>query len=147
MEKIVSNEVMRQADKQTIEQGTSSLTLIDRAANALFSSFPWQGRIGIVCGKGNNGGDGIALSILLKENDFDVSLILIDENISRDSRYYFQKAKEKGIPIFYFSSAMPVRERFFSVMNLLNYSCEINFYENSLGFLILLCINPVMARI
>ena len=69
MEKIVSNEVMRQDDKQTIEQGTSSLTLIDRAANALFSSFPWHGRIGIVCGKGNNGGDGIALSILLKEND------------------------------------------------------------------------------
>ena len=57
MDKIVSNEVMRQADKQTIEQGTSPLTLIERAANALFSSFPWQGRIGIVCGKGNNGGD------------------------------------------------------------------------------------------
>lgn len=107
MDKIVSNEVMRQADKQTIEQGTSSLTLIERAANALFSSFPWQGRIGIVCGKGNNGGDGIALSILLKENDFDVSIILIDENISSDSRYYFQKAKEKGIPIFYFSLDMP----------------------------------------
>ncbi|MGN1295380.1 MAG: NAD(P)H-hydrate dehydratase [Bacilli bacterium] len=103
MEKIVTNETMRFSDIKTIENGTSSIALIERAALAIYNSYSWHGKIGIICGKGNNGGDGIALSILLQENGFTVDFILLDEELSSDSAYYLKIAKEKNIPISSFS--------------------------------------------
>ncbi|MDE6189773.1 MAG: bifunctional ADP-dependent NAD(P)H-hydrate dehydratase/NAD(P)H-hydrate epimerase, partial [Clostridia bacterium] len=53
---------MAYCDKMTIESGTPSLELMLRVAKAVYSSIRWQGKIYIICGKGNNGGDGLALA-------------------------------------------------------------------------------------
>lgn len=106
MEKVVSNMIMRQSDEKMIKSGISSIELIQRAAQAIFASYTWHNKIAIVCGKGNNGGDGIALALLLQDHGFDVCIILIEEHLSFSSSYYFSLAKDRNIPYFYFSPSI-----------------------------------------
>lgn len=64
------------------EQGILSIDLMERAANACFE---WllkynvtQKHIHIFCGKGNNGGDGLALARILIENEMSVSVYILE---------------------------------------------------------------------
>lgn len=90
----VSNEVMRISDKYTIDNFESSVSLMGKAAQVLFESVEWKEPIYIISGKGNNGGDGIALCNILKNKGYKVSLFLVDEKVSKDSEYYLDKLKE-----------------------------------------------------
>ena len=70
MQKIFSAEQIRRADAYTIQhEPVSSVDLMERAATACFewirASMPEKRRIAIVCGTGNNGGDGLVLARLL----------------------------------------------------------------------------------
>jgi len=61
---VLDNEAIREADRHTIEDmGIPSLDLMENAASgvvdALRDSFPKARRILILCGRGNNGGDGL----------------------------------------------------------------------------------------
>ena len=61
--KILTTAEMRQTDKLTGERfGVPSLTLMENAGAAMaefvLSRYPSAKRIGVICGKGNNGGDG-----------------------------------------------------------------------------------------
>lgn len=59
-------DVVRELDRRAIADGTSAATLMERAAAALaravldLAGRGYGLRVGVVCGKGNNGGDGIA---------------------------------------------------------------------------------------
>jgi hydroxyethylthiazole kinase-like uncharacterized protein yjeF len=70
--KVVTSEQMREADRLTIDRGTSSQTLMERAGQSVvdtlkreFSPLKKQ-RVVIFCGKGNNGGDGLVVARLLE---------------------------------------------------------------------------------
>jgi hydroxyethylthiazole kinase-like uncharacterized protein yjeF len=69
--KVLSHDEMRAADRSAIECGITSLVLMENAAygllRAMEAKFPRLAteRIAIFCGKGNNGGDGMALARLL----------------------------------------------------------------------------------
>ena len=67
---VVSNKTMRDSDAACIASGISGLELMHRAGKAIFDTHQWYGKTAIVCGKGNNGGDGFVLALLLKENKF-----------------------------------------------------------------------------
>src|SRR4051812_28126383 len=62
---------MRATDRWAIEErGVPSLDLMERAGAglaALVTEVAPQGRVAIVCGKGNNGGDGLVAARLLRE--------------------------------------------------------------------------------
>lgn len=62
---VVSVENMRKSDARTIAEHTPSAELMYRAAQGIFNSAKFVGRVAIVCGKGNNGGDGYALACIL----------------------------------------------------------------------------------
>lgn len=70
--KVVTSEQMREADRLTIERGTSGQVLMERAGQSVvdtlkreFSPLKKQ-RVVIFCGKGNNGGDGLVVARLLE---------------------------------------------------------------------------------
>lgn len=70
--RVVSAEQMREIDRRTIEAGVPSLILMENAA-CRFVEFlerrfaPLKaGRIVVICGKGNNGGDGLAIARQIK---------------------------------------------------------------------------------
>ena len=88
---------MRLSDAMTIKEKISSKELMYRAAMGVFNNVKWYGKIAIVCGTGNNAGDGYALAIILKENGFNPDILLIENKFSEDGEYYFTKAKQSNI--------------------------------------------------
>ncbi|MBR7101001.1 MAG: NAD(P)H-hydrate dehydratase [Clostridia bacterium] len=98
MKEIVSVELMRKSDFSTIDSGISGKELMYRAAKGVYENVSWSGKVGIVCGSGNNAGDGYALALILKENHICCDLILINEDkFSSDGKYYFHKCLDAKI--------------------------------------------------
>ena len=80
--KIVTAAEMRETDRVTSERyGVPSLDLMENAGNAVaqfvLSRYPSANRIGIICGKGNNGGDGFVAARKLHEAGRAVRVLLL----------------------------------------------------------------------
>jgi hydroxyethylthiazole kinase-like uncharacterized protein yjeF len=80
---IFSAEQIRAWDQFTIENGPiTSIGLMERAAEACFSWLELQGyfdrSFSIYCGKGNNGGDGLALARMLSDQDCPVIVHILE---------------------------------------------------------------------
>ena len=97
----VSVERMRAADAYTIAKGTPSKELMRRAAQGVFDAYPgWAGvRTLIVCGPGNNGGDGYALASIMKDKDLDVTVLCVSDKFSDDGTFFYEQCAEKGVPV------------------------------------------------
>ena len=100
----ISVENMRRSDAETIAKFVPSLDLMHRAAMGVFRAVDWQGRIAIVVGSGNNGGDGFALACILNEHKIDCAIFTVSQRLSTDSAHYAAKATEPGVPITPFAS-------------------------------------------
>ena len=74
MKDIVSCENMRRSDANTIATKVSGVELMWRAANGIYEGVNWHGKVGIVCGSGNNAGDGYALALILNQNGIDCEI-------------------------------------------------------------------------
>jgi ADP-dependent NAD(P)H-hydrate dehydratase / NAD(P)H-hydrate epimerase len=81
LEPLLDAEQMRATDKWAIEErGVPSLDLMERAGEGLarvVSQYGPAGRIAIVCGKGNNGGDGFVAARLLRQAGRTVDLLTV----------------------------------------------------------------------
>ena len=95
----ISVENMRLSDAQTIAELVPSLELMGRAAYGVYLSAVWKGRVAIVAGSGNNGGDGFALACILKEQGIDCAVFTVSQRLSPDSAYYAEKARSAGVPL------------------------------------------------
>lgn len=82
MQYLVNSREMKQCDKNTTEYyGVSSMVLMERAALAVFSEIQKRfskedGKVLVLCGNGNNGGDGIAVARLLHLAGWQVEMLL-----------------------------------------------------------------------
>lgn len=81
--KILSAEEIRQWDQFTIQQEPiASIDLMERAALSctdwLLEKYKGASSFGIFCGKGNNGGDGLAIARLLLEAGYPVSIHILE---------------------------------------------------------------------
>ena len=89
---------MRESDKSTIENGTPSKELMYRAGEAIFQCVKdLMPPFAIVCGNGNNAGDGYVLAILLKKANIDCQIFRITDRFSKDGLYYYNQCIELGI--------------------------------------------------
>ena len=83
LEPLPAAEAMRATDRWAIEErGIPSLALMERAGEGLARVVAEQvpaGRIAIVCGKGNNGGDGLVVARLLRQAGRDADVLLASE--------------------------------------------------------------------
>jgi hydroxyethylthiazole kinase-like uncharacterized protein yjeF len=82
MVKIPTAEQIRHLDAQTIaSEPIASIELMERACLAFVQwfvpRFDHRRRIGIVCGTGNNGGDGLAIARLLRERRYSVVVWIV----------------------------------------------------------------------
>ena len=73
---ILSTAEMQIADKITVEEGTPSLDLMENAGKAILKHISLSNnlKVLVLCGPGNNGGDGFVLARLLYENKIPVSV-------------------------------------------------------------------------
>src|SRR5919204_1950191 len=81
LEPLYDAEGMRAVDRWAIEdQGVPSLELMEVAGAAVASSVAAlspQGPVRVVCGKGNNGGDGLVAARHLAQTGFEVEALLL----------------------------------------------------------------------
>ena len=93
--RILNADQMREADRRTIQDiGLASLVLMENAGRqvvaAIESLYPdlADRRVAIVCGKGNNGGDGFVVARTLHQRGIDVSVFVIGKitEIKGDAR-------------------------------------------------------------
>jgi ADP-dependent NAD(P)H-hydrate dehydratase / NAD(P)H-hydrate epimerase len=80
--KIVNAAEMREIDRVTSERfGVPSITLMENAGSAVarfvLDAYPQAERVGVVCGKGNNGGDGFVVTRKLVEAGRAVRVLLL----------------------------------------------------------------------
>jgi ADP-dependent NAD(P)H-hydrate dehydratase / NAD(P)H-hydrate epimerase len=82
--KIVTAAEMREVDRVTSQRfGVPSLTLMENAGTAVaefvVARYPLAERIGVICGKGNNGGDGFVAARSLQAAGKGVRVVLLAE--------------------------------------------------------------------
>jgi hydroxyethylthiazole kinase-like uncharacterized protein yjeF len=99
MIKVVSVENMRKSDAYTIEHSTSSRELMSRAGKAIFEAVDWKQPVAVVCGAGNNAGDGFVVAEYLKNAGIECELFLLSEKFSEDGRYFFERCEALGIKV------------------------------------------------
>ena len=104
---IVTGDQMRTLDHRTImEAHVPSLTLMERAGAGVVSHLeerygPLAGKsIVIVCGKGNNGGDGFVVGRLLRRKKARAQILLLvsPTDLSRDAKTMYQRFRRAAGP-------------------------------------------------
>jgi NAD(P)H-hydrate epimerase len=82
--RILNAAQMREADRATIEDiGIPSLVLMENAGRQVVSAIETayesqlEGRVGVLCGRGNNGGDGFVVARTLMQRGVDVAVFVI----------------------------------------------------------------------
>ena len=96
--KIVSTAEMREIDRATSERfGVPSLTLMENAGAAVarfaLKFYPQAKSFGVICGKGNNGGDGFVAARKLHEAGKTVRVLVLAESseLRGDAAQMFQR--------------------------------------------------------
>ena len=91
LQKIISAEQTRRADRYTIEnEPVASIDLMERASvafvQAVEDTLRTTDRILVVCGTGNNGGDGLAVTRILRQKGYSVNaaIVYFSETLSHD---------------------------------------------------------------
>ncbi len=102
--KIVSAAEMREIDRVTSERfGVPSIALMENAGAAVAdfvrTNYPQAKRIGVICGKGNNGGDGLVAARKLADSGHDVRVLLLanPEELQGDAAAMFDRMPGKPV--------------------------------------------------
>jgi hydroxyethylthiazole kinase-like uncharacterized protein yjeF len=99
---------MREADRRTIDDvGIPSMVLMENAGRQVVATMEatFDGladmRIAVVCGRGNNGGDGFVVARTLLQRGFDVGVFLIGESASLkgDARTNWQVLRNLDVDV------------------------------------------------
>ncbi len=106
--RILTAKQMREADRRTIEEvGVPSLVLMENAGRqvvaAMEASFDDLAgrRVAVLCGRGNNGGDGLVVARVLRQRDIDVSVFLAGRvaDVKGDARTNLESLGRLGLPV------------------------------------------------
>ncbi|HVQ31033.1 MAG TPA: NAD(P)H-hydrate epimerase, partial [Vicinamibacteria bacterium] len=92
---------MREADRRTIEEaGLPGAVLMENAGAAVAAvvkeRYPQARRPLVVCGKGNNGGDGYAAARRLLDRDPEVALLTFRSEIQGDAAVHLKAYEASG---------------------------------------------------
>jgi len=118
--KIVTAKQMQELDRRTIaEAGIPGATLMERAGSGVVKaiediySVPSGKIITIVCGKGNNGGDGFVIARLLKKKRAKVTVCLLanPRDLKGDARSMYQRFVKTAGPTAVEKTPSPSRIR------------------------------------
>ena len=108
--KLVSGELMSNIDKYTIKDiGIPGTVLMENAGKGVYEKFiekfqpEKESDILIVCGKGNNGGDGFVIGRWLfnkKFKNIKIALLTKGENLKGDAKVNYEICRKIGMRIF-----------------------------------------------
>lgn len=106
MEYLLNSAQMKRCDRDTIEKiGIPSLVLMERAALAVVEEIEAASldlrSVLVVCGSGNNGGDGFAVARLLSDREVPVTVVFAgrEESLSEETKIQKKICENCGIKI------------------------------------------------
>ncbi len=94
----LSSEKIYEAEQEAMKS-VSAIQLIKNAAAASYEHIKEFNSVRIYCGKGNNGSDGYATAILLKQNGKRVEVVQVFEPASEECVFFCEKARDAGVEI------------------------------------------------
>ena len=103
--KLLDTQQIRNADQFTIEQeGIQSVDLMERAAQAcnnwIINNLGYQFPFVVLCGPGNNGGDGLAIARLLSLSGISVTVLQLEsEKYSKDHQINSERLSKTSVNI------------------------------------------------
>lgn len=103
--KYLSCQQCREADRIAIEElGIPSLTLMERAGQGCAEAIldlNTEGEVVVLCGRGNNGGDGFVIARHLSEHGKIVKVILLGsmQTVAGDARTNLERLNSIGLPV------------------------------------------------
>ena len=106
--RVLTAEQMREADRRTIEEvGIPSIALMENAGHQIVSAIHAtiedleSRRVGILCGRGNNGGDGFVVARLLSQQGLSVQVFLLGrtEDVTGDAGVNLSVVQSLGLSI------------------------------------------------
>src|SRR5919197_4499481 len=106
--RVLSSAQMREADRRTIEEiGISSLVLMENAGRQAVSAMEavysdlLDRQVAVLCGHGNNGGDGLVIARTLVQRGADVSVFLIGRvaDVRGDARVNLEILGRLGVTV------------------------------------------------
>jgi len=101
--KILSTTQTREADAYTIEhEPILSIDLMERASKTFVDWFVEKfpktkfEMVSVVCGKGNNGGDGLAIARLLEERGYDIAIFILNltDKVTEDFKTNLERVEQ-----------------------------------------------------
>jgi len=102
--KIVTSDEMRSIDRVTSERfGVPSLTLMENAGSAVaefaLASYPQAKTFAVICGKGNNGGDGFVAARKLQQAGREVRFLLLADptELQGDAAINFARLQKNSV--------------------------------------------------
>lgn len=101
MKPVISVETMRLSDAHTIKTKISSKELMYKAGQRVFEMCSPSKNTAIVCGCGNNAGDGYVIALEMAKRQMSPTIILVENKFSADGLYYFDKCKDANIPYIF----------------------------------------------
>lgn len=106
--KIFTAPQIKALDRRTIkEQNLQTLELMERSAKAFTTWFvkkyDFRQKIQVLCGIGDNGGDGLAIARLLYERDYPVTVYVLkfSDNLTKDFKRNLEGLRYRSIEIIY----------------------------------------------
>lgn len=114
MEIILTVEQMRALDEYVIKRDDAAIKLMGRAGDALADELVNFNKIAIICGPGNNGGDGYAAVYSLQSRNLlenkKVTIFYTKEPKSDESKFFFNNINHKNVSITNLST--PLEDKF-----------------------------------
>lgn len=114
MEIFLTVEQMRALDEYVINRDDVAITLMGRAGEALADELVNFKNIAVVCGPGNNGGDGYAAVYSLQSRNLlenkKVTIFYTKEPKSDESKFFFDNINHKNVSITNLS--IPLEDKF-----------------------------------
>lgn len=129
MQYFVNAQEMKTCDTTTMKAfGIPSMVLMERAALQVVEQLSKADfdltEVGIICGMGNNGGDGIAVARLLHEKGISVKIILVGnaEHATTDTKQQLKIVNNYQLPVFLINTSDKDNQEYKSVLGELD-SC------------------------
>ena len=99
MQDLLSVGEMRMSDAIAISSFVPGMELMRRAGEGIFRAADWKAPVAVVCGTGNNAGDGYVAAMMMQEAGIPCEILLQEEKFTPDGKFWFGCCEAKKIPV------------------------------------------------
>ena len=109
MQDILSVGEMRMSDAIAISSFVPGMELMRRAGEGIFRAAEWKPPVAVVCGTGNNAGDGYVTAMMLQEAGIACDIFLQEEKFTPDGKFWYGCCEAKKIPVHMWADTETLR--------------------------------------